>query len=80
MDKDKKLDKNLKEEIKEISEQDNVSKTKMKVIQATKSDREQAKEQGISTGKYVEKKLNEDKEKIKVNKREPEPAAQLKKK
>ncbi|MGG0411275.1 anti-sigma-I factor RsgI family protein [Peribacillus simplex] len=74
MKKNKELDKNLKEEIKEISEQDNVSKTKMKVIQATKSDRKQAREQGISTGKYLEKKLNEDKDKIKVNKREPTPA------
>ncbi|WP_454862138.1 anti-sigma factor domain-containing protein [Peribacillus frigoritolerans] len=74
MEKNKELDKNLKEEIKEISEQDNVSKTKMKVIQATKSDRKQAREQGISTGKYLEKKLNEDKDKIKVNKREPAPA------
>lgn len=74
MEKNKELDKNLKEEIKEISGQDNVSKTKMKVIQATKSDRKQAREQGISTGKYLEKKLNEDKDKIKVNKREPAPA------
>ncbi|MCZ0872418.1 anti-sigma factor domain-containing protein [Peribacillus sp. AS_2] len=74
MEKNKELDKNLKAEIKEISEQDNVSKTKMKVIQATKSDRKQAREQGISTGKYLEKKLNEDKDKIKVNKREPAPA------
>ncbi|MBL3645824.1 anti-sigma factor domain-containing protein [Bacillus sp. RHFB] len=74
MEKNKELDKNLKEEIKEISEQDNVSNTKMKVIQATKSDRKQAREQGISTGKYLEKKLNEDKDKIKVNKREPAPA------
>ena len=74
MKKNKELGKNLKEEIKEISEQDNVSKTKMKVIQATKSDRKQAREQGISTGKYLEKKLNEDKDKIKVNKREPAPA------
>ncbi|MFJ7508215.1 anti-sigma factor domain-containing protein [Peribacillus simplex] len=72
--KNKELDKNLKEEIKEISKQDNVSNTKMKVIQATKSDRKQAREQGISTGKYLEKKLNEDKEKVKVNKREPAPA------
>lgn len=71
LDKDKKLDKNLKEEIKEISEQGNVSQTKMKVIQATKTDRKQARKQGISTGKYVEKKLNEDKEKVKVNTREP---------
>ncbi|MEB2631362.1 anti-sigma factor domain-containing protein [Peribacillus frigoritolerans] len=75
MKKNKELNKNLKEEIKEISEQDNVSKTKMKVIQATKSDRKQAREQGISTGKYLEKKLNEDKDKIKVNKREPAPAS-----
>ncbi|GAA1377722.1 anti-sigma factor domain-containing protein [Peribacillus frigoritolerans] len=74
MEKNNELDKNLKEEIKEISEQDNVSKTKMKVIQATKSDRKHAREQGISTGKYLEKKLNEDKDKIKVNKREPAPA------
>ncbi|MED3758165.1 anti-sigma factor domain-containing protein [Peribacillus frigoritolerans] len=74
MEKNKELDKNLKKEIKEISEQDNVSKTKMKVIQATKNDRKQAREQGISTGKYLEKKLNEDKDKIKVNKREPAPA------
>ncbi|PCD08686.1 hypothetical protein CMV16_07305 [Peribacillus simplex] len=74
MKKNKELGKNLKEEIKEISEQDNVSKTKMKVIQATKSDRKQAREQGISTGKYLENKLNEDKDKIKVNKREPAPA------
>ncbi|MGW6664613.1 MULTISPECIES: anti-sigma-I factor RsgI family protein [Peribacillus] len=74
LEKDKELDKNLKEEIKEISEQDNVSNTKMKVIQATKSDRKQAREQGISTGKYLEKKLNEDKDKVKVNKREPAPA------
>ncbi|MFD4928212.1 anti-sigma factor domain-containing protein [Peribacillus butanolivorans] len=71
LDKDKKLDKNLKEEIKEISEQGNVSQTKMKVIQATKTDRKQARQQGISTGKFVEKKLNEDKEKVKVNTREP---------
>ncbi|KQU11009.1 hypothetical protein ASG65_12935 [Bacillus sp. Leaf13] len=71
LDKDKKLDKNLKEEIKEISEQGNVSQTKMKVIQATKTDRKQARNQGISTGKYVEKKLNEDKEKVKVNTTEP---------
>ncbi|MBO0997110.1 anti-sigma factor domain-containing protein [Bacillus sp. SD075] len=69
--KNKELDKDLKKEIKEISEQDNVSKTRMKVIQATKSDRKQAREQGISTGKYLEKKLNEDKDKVKVNKREP---------
>ncbi|MCK2019698.1 anti-sigma factor domain-containing protein [Peribacillus frigoritolerans] len=74
MEKNKELDKNLKKEIKEISEQDNVSKTKMKVIQATKNDWKQAREQGISTGKYLEKKLNEDKDKIKVNKREPAPA------
>ncbi|TDL89845.1 anti-sigma factor domain-containing protein [Vibrio vulnificus] len=74
MEKNKELDKNLKEEIKEISDQDNISKTKMKVIQATKSDRKQAREQGISTGRYLEKKLNEDKDKIKVNKREPAPA------
>ncbi|MFB7642199.1 anti-sigma factor domain-containing protein [Peribacillus butanolivorans] len=71
LDKDKKLDKNLKEEVKEISEQGNVSQTKMKVIQATKTDRKQARKQGMSTGKYVEKKLNEDKEKVKVNTREP---------
>ncbi|MFF2286867.1 anti-sigma factor domain-containing protein [Peribacillus butanolivorans] len=71
LDKDKKLDKNLKEEIKEISKQGNVSQTKMKVIQATKTDRKQARKQGVSTGKYVEKKLNEDKEKVKVNTREP---------
>ncbi|WP_350301861.1 anti-sigma factor domain-containing protein [Peribacillus frigoritolerans] len=74
LEKDKELDKNLKEEIKEISEKDNVSNTKMKVIQATKSDRKQAREKGISTGKYLEKKLNEDKDKVKVNKREPAPA------
>ncbi|MBT2649502.1 anti-sigma factor domain-containing protein [Bacillus sp. ISL-34] len=73
LEKNKELDKNLKEEIKEIS-QDNVSNTKMKVIQGTKSDRKQAREQGISTGMYLEKKLNEDKDKIKVNKREPAPA------
>ncbi len=73
MEKNNELDKNLKEEIKEISEQDNVSNTKMKVIQATKSDRKQARKQGISTGKYLEKKLNEDKDKVKVNKREPAP-------
>ncbi|WP_057912315.1 anti-sigma factor domain-containing protein [Peribacillus muralis] len=72
LDKDKNLDKNLKEEIKKISEQENGSKTKMKVIQATKSDREQAKVQGISTGKYVEKKLKKNHDKVKVNKREPE--------
>ncbi|MGE7876822.1 anti-sigma factor domain-containing protein [Peribacillus muralis] len=72
LDKDKNLDNHLKEEIKEISEQDNVSNTKMKVIQATKSDREQAKAQGISTGKYVEKKLKMNQDKIKVNKRDPE--------
>ncbi|MFE4239186.1 anti-sigma factor domain-containing protein [Peribacillus butanolivorans] len=71
LDKDKKLDKNLKEEIKKISEQENVSQTKMKVIKATKTDRKQARKQGISTGKYIEKKLNEDKEKVKVNTREP---------
>ncbi|MFE4140329.1 anti-sigma factor domain-containing protein [Peribacillus sp. YIM B13472] len=74
LEKNKELDKNLKEKIKEISEQDNVSDTRMKVIQATKSDRKQAREQGISTGRYLEKKLNEDKGKIKVNKREPAPA------
>ncbi|AOH54056.1 hypothetical protein ABE28_006805 [Peribacillus muralis] len=73
LDKDKNLENHLKEEIKEISEQDNVSNTKMKVIQATKGDREQAKEQGISTGKYVEKKLKMNQDKIKVNKRDPEP-------
>ncbi|MGG4266632.1 anti-sigma-I factor RsgI family protein [Peribacillus simplex] len=78
LDKDKKLDKNLKKEIKEISEQNNVSNTKMKVIQATKSDRKQAREQGISTGKYVEKKLHKDKEKVKVNTREPAPATDKK--
>ncbi|SNT45403.1 Anti-sigma factor N-terminus [Bacillus sp. OK838] len=78
LDKDKKLDKNLKKEIKEISEQNNVSNTKMKVIHATKSDRKQAREQGISTGKYVEKKLNEDKEKVKVNTRESAPATDKK--
>ncbi|WHY98938.1 anti-sigma factor domain-containing protein [Peribacillus simplex] len=74
LEKNKKLDNNLKEEIKEISEQDNVSDTSMKVIQATKSDRKQARKQGISTGRYLEKKLNEDKGKVKVNKREPAPA------
>ncbi|MEP9406033.1 anti-sigma factor domain-containing protein [Peribacillus frigoritolerans] len=74
MEKNKELDKNLKEEIKEISEQDNVSNTKMKVIQATKSDRKQARKQGISTGKYLEKKLNENKDKVKINKRVPVPA------
>ncbi|MGE7903924.1 anti-sigma-I factor RsgI family protein [Peribacillus sp. NPDC094092] len=74
LEKNKELDKNLKEEIKEISEQDNVSDTRMKVIQATKSDWKHAREQGISTGKYLEKKLNEDKGKVKVNKREPAPA------
>ncbi|MDO7486575.1 hypothetical protein Q5O89_13545 [Peribacillus frigoritolerans] len=73
-EKNKELDKNLKEEIKEISKQDNVSETRMKVIRATKGDRKEAREQGISTGKYLEKKLNEDKEKVKVNKREPAPA------
>ncbi|WP_340373118.1 anti-sigma factor domain-containing protein [Peribacillus sp. FSL E2-0218] len=73
LDKDKKLDKNLKEEIKEIAEQENVSKTKMKVIQATKSERKQAKAQGISTGKYVEKKLKTNQDKTKVNKRVPDP-------
>ncbi|WP_285766392.1 anti-sigma factor domain-containing protein [Peribacillus sp. SI8-4] len=70
LDKDKKLDRNLKEEIKEISEQENVSKTKMKVIQATKSDREQAKAKGISTGKYIENKLKSDQDNEKVNKRD----------
>ncbi|PEZ81589.1 anti-sigma factor domain-containing protein [Bacillus sp. AFS017274] len=74
LEKNKELDKNLKEEIKEISKQDNVSDTRMKVIQATKSDRKQAREQGISTGRYLEKKLNKDKGKVKVNKREPAPA------
>ncbi|MGE6609239.1 anti-sigma factor domain-containing protein [Peribacillus sp. NPDC076916] len=74
LEKNKELDKHLKKEIKEISEQDNVSDTRMKVIQATKSDRKQAREQGISTGRYLEKKLNEDKGKVKVNKRESAPA------
>ncbi|WHY58005.1 anti-sigma factor domain-containing protein [Peribacillus simplex] len=74
LEKNKELDKNLKEEIKEISEQDNVSDTRMKVLQATKSDRKQARKQGISTGRYLDKKLNEDKGKVKVNKREPAPA------
>lgn len=46
----------------------------MKVLQATKSDRKQARKQGISTGRYLDKKLNEDKGKVKVNKREPAPA------
>ncbi|WP_349729572.1 anti-sigma factor domain-containing protein [Peribacillus frigoritolerans] len=73
LEKNKELDKHLKKEIKEISEQDNVSDTRMKVIQATKSDRKQAREQGISTGRYLEKKLNEDKGKVKVNKRESAP-------
>ncbi|MGE7120300.1 anti-sigma-I factor RsgI family protein [Peribacillus sp. NPDC046944] len=70
LDENKELDKNLKSEINKISTQDNIAQTKLKVIPATESDRKHAREQGISTGKYVEKKL-EKKEKEKGDTRKP---------
>lgn len=60
LDDNKALDKNLKAEIKKVSRQENFAQTDLKVIPATKNDRKKAKEQGISTGKFVEKKLDKE--------------------
>lgn len=65
LDDDKELDKNLKAEIKKVSKQENFAQTNLKVIPATKNDRDKAKEQGISTGKFVEEKLDKETKEVK---------------
>ena len=70
LEDDKELDKNLKAEIKKVSKQENFAQTNLKVIPATKNDRDKAKEQGISTGKFVEEKLDKQSKEVKEQEKE----------
>ena len=58
---DKKLDKQLNQEIKGFTSEISIANTEVKLIQATENDRDQAKQQGISTGKFIDQKLKEQK-------------------
>lgn len=57
MDKDKDLEKELKKQVTELNTSDLVPRENVKIINATTTDRNMAKQKGLSTGKYVEKKL-----------------------
>lgn len=54
MDKNRKLDEDLKQEISKTAAL--VPETKVKVLNASEKDRELAKQEGVSTGKYIEEK------------------------
>ena len=63
IDEDKKLSQQLNQEVKTLSKQLPIENGEVQLIQATEKDRDKAKQQGISTGKFVEQKLNEQKRK-----------------
>ncbi|OIK14503.1 anti-sigma factor domain-containing protein [Bacillus sp. MUM 13] len=54
LNRNKELDKRLDKDLDEVSKDTEVPDTKMKVIAATEKDRQQAKKQGISTGRLIE--------------------------
>ncbi|MEH6948706.1 anti-sigma factor domain-containing protein [Bacillus sp. JJ634] len=56
IEKSKKVNQQLNKELQHISQQWPINRTKVQVIQATKEERNEAKRQGLSTGKYVEQK------------------------
>lgn len=60
---DKKLDERLNQEIKGFTNEMHIDNTDVKLIHATETDRKKAKQYGISTGKFIEKKLDEEKRK-----------------
>ncbi len=69
---DKKLAKQLNQEIKGFTSEISIANTEVKLIQATENDRDQATQQGISTGKFIDQKLKEQKrknEKLNVEKK-----------
>ncbi len=63
LEQDKKLDKKLNQEIKGLTNE--IDNMEVKLINATESDRNKAKQQGISTGKFVEQKRKEDESSLK---------------
>lgn len=68
IDEGKKISQQLNQEIITISKQMPFANTEVKVIQATESDRNKAKQRGMSTGKFIEQNLKEKKQKeIQVN-------------
>ena len=68
IDEGKKVSQKLNQEITTISKQMPLANTEVKVVQATESDRNKAKQRGISTGKFIEQNLKEKKQKeIKIN-------------
>lgn len=60
---DKKLDERLNQEIKGFTNEMHIANTEVKLIDATETDRKKAKQYGISTGKFIEQKLDEEKRK-----------------
>ncbi|RFU60041.1 anti-sigma factor domain-containing protein [Bacillus sp. V59.32b] len=74
MDKNKKLDEDLKQEM--LKTAAIVPKTKVKVLNATEKDRENAKQEGVSTGKYIEEKqaVQEKKETENTQQKQEEPS------
>ena len=59
IEQDKNLDKKLNQEIKGLTNEISVDNTEVELINATENDRNKAKQQGISTGKYVEQQHKE---------------------
>ncbi|MFJ8266158.1 anti-sigma factor domain-containing protein [Peribacillus asahii] len=67
VEKNKKVNQELNKEMQHMSQQWPVNRTKVQVIQATKEERNEAKRQGLSTGKYVEQKRESQRKKIQTN-------------
>ncbi|USK86376.1 anti-sigma factor domain-containing protein [Peribacillus asahii] len=67
VEKNKKVNQQLNKELQHMSQQWPVNRTKVQVIQATKEERNEAKRQGLSTGKYVEQKRESQRKKIQTN-------------
>ena len=67
IEKNKKVNQQLNKELQHMSEQWPINRTKVQVLQATKEERNEAKRQGLSTGKYVEQKRESQRKKIQTN-------------
>ncbi|USK71440.1 anti-sigma factor domain-containing protein [Peribacillus asahii] len=67
IEKNKKVNQQLNKELQHMSQQWPVNRTKVQVIQATKEERNEAKRQGLSTGKYVKQKRESQRKKIQTN-------------
>ena len=67
IEKNKKVSQQLNKELQHMPKQWPINRTKVQVIQATKEERNEAKRQGLSTGKYVEQKRESQQKKIQTN-------------